>query len=519
MSAAGTPSDTATFRPDIEGLRAVAVLLVLAYHARVPGWTGGYIGVDVFFVVSGFLITSMIVRELATTGRIDLVTFYARRARRLLPASLVVIALTVLASAIVLPPLRAMDVAGDGAAAALYVSNIRFVLQATDYLQSELDPSPLLHFWSLGVEEQFYLVWPALLMLAAGRGANVRRIAIAIGVVALASFVLSLAWTASDAPLAFFLLPARAWELALGAGIALGAVRLARIPANVGTAGVAVGLGLILIGALTFDSFTVFPGWAVLLPVVGSGLVIVGGLRRPLGPLSRLLAIRPMQWVGGISYSLYLWHWPLLVLPAAMVGGALPWYARLALVGVAVVLAWASKRWIEDPIRHGRMARLPVRRALEIDRIRECPRGRPVPRDRARRGAAGRRGIHGRGHPAAAEHDAHPADARSIRGGRPRPTTPVPPRNPRPLRPVRRHRPGRSPRTSCRHSRRSARTSPRSTGTAATGRSRPRRRRKDASTAIGARTRRSSCSATPMPPTGSRRWIASPGTRVGSSCP
>jgi peptidoglycan/LPS O-acetylase OafA/YrhL len=180
------PTDgRAPFRPDIEGLRAVAVLLVLAYHARIPGFPGGYIGVDVFYVVSGFLITGLIVRELRETGRVDLLTFYARRARRLLPAALVVIALTVSASAIVLPPLRVPDVAADGAAAALYVSNIRFAAQATDYLQAELDPSPLLHFWSLGVEEQFYLFWPALLLLVAGRGTNIRRIGLVVGIVAL----------------------------------------------------------------------------------------------------------------------------------------------------------------------------------------------------------------------------------------------------------------------------------------------------------------------------------------------
>jgi peptidoglycan/LPS O-acetylase OafA/YrhL len=153
LTVASPPPERAlSFRPDIEGLRAVAVLLVLAYHARVPGLTGGYIGVDVFYVVSGFLITGLIVRELQATGRVDLPAFYARRARRLLPAALVVIAVTVLVSAIVLPPLRMVDVAGDAAAAAVYLSNIRFAAQATDYLQAELDPSPLLHFWSLGVE-------------------------------------------------------------------------------------------------------------------------------------------------------------------------------------------------------------------------------------------------------------------------------------------------------------------------------------------------------------------------------
>jgi peptidoglycan/LPS O-acetylase OafA/YrhL len=359
------PADTrATFRPDIEGLRAIAVLLVIAYHARVPGLTGGYIGVDVFYVVSGFLITGLIVRELQATGRVDLPRFYARRARRLLPAALVVIVLTVFASAIIMPPLQMVDVAGDGAAAALYVSNIRFAAQATDYLQAELAPSPLLHFWSLGVEEQFYLFWPALLLIVAGRATSVRRIAAAVAIVAVASFALSLSWTATDAPLAFFLLPARAWELAVGAGLALAATRIARIPAMAATVAVVAGLGLIGIGSVVFDLDTPFPGTAALVPVVGAALVICGGLPHPIGPVSRLMAIRPMQWVGGISYSLYLWHWPLLVLPAVALGAPLPWPARAALVGMTFVLAEASRRWIEDPIRHGSAARLKPSRTL-----------------------------------------------------------------------------------------------------------------------------------------------------------
>ncbi len=359
------PSDArSSFRPDIEGLRAVAVLLVLAYHARVPGLTGGYIGVDVFYVVSGFLITGLIVRELQATGRLDLPAFYARRARRLLPAALVVIAVTVLASAVILPPLRMVDVAGDGAAAALYVSNIRFAAQATDYLQAELDPSPLLHFWSLGVEEQFYLFWPALLFAVAGRRTSVRRIGIAIAVVAAVSLVLSIVWTSTDAPLAFFLLPARAWELAVGAGLALAATRIARIPALAATAAVVVGLALIGIGAVIFDLATPFPGTAALVPVAGAALVIAGGLRQPLGPISRLVAIPPMRWIGGISYSLYLWHWPLLVLPAAAVGAPLPGPVRLALVGLTFVLAEASRRWVEDPIRHGQISKLRPSRSL-----------------------------------------------------------------------------------------------------------------------------------------------------------
>src|SRR5262245_4370452 len=192
------------FRPELEGLRAVAIGLVLAYHAGLPPFRGGYVGVDVFFVLSGFLITGLIVRELRATGRIDLRRFYARRARRLLPASLVAIVGTVLLSVLLLPPLRIPDIAGDAAASALYVSNIRFAVQATDYLASDLPPSPLLNFWSLGVEEQFYLFWPAILLLVAGASARspalVRRLGLAFAVIVVTSFALSLVLTTVEQP-------------------------------------------------------------------------------------------------------------------------------------------------------------------------------------------------------------------------------------------------------------------------------------------------------------------------------
>ena len=251
-----------SFRPDIEGLRAVAVLLVLIYHAQLPWFGGGFIGVDVFFVVSGFLITGLIVRELQETGSVNLPAFYARRARRLLPAAALVILVTVGISIVVLPPLRLPDLAIDGAAAALYVPNIRFAIQATDYLQADFDPSPLLHYWSLGVEEQFYLFWPALLLLAT-RLAGVKRwtgaIVAVVAIVGLISLVLSLLLTQVDAPLAFFLLPARAWELALGALVFLAARRLSAIPRWPAVLASAVGLALIVGAGAVINVATPFP--------------------------------------------------------------------------------------------------------------------------------------------------------------------------------------------------------------------------------------------------------------------
>ncbi|HWH24471.1 MAG TPA: acyltransferase, partial [Candidatus Limnocylindria bacterium] len=215
-----SPSEPSHFRPDIEGLRAVAILAVLAFHAGIAQAPGGFVGVDVFFVISGFLITGLLLREFGAAGRIDLPSFYARRARRLLPAALVVIAATVAVSAVVLPSVDVPDVAADGAAAALYVSNYRFALTATDYFAADTLHSPLLHYWSLAVEEQFYLFWPLLLLLGA-RYLGVRRLWWLVALIGLLSFALSVVVTGIEQPWAFYSLPTRAWQLALGGLIAL----------------------------------------------------------------------------------------------------------------------------------------------------------------------------------------------------------------------------------------------------------------------------------------------------------
>jgi len=355
---------------------------VLLYHAGVPGLAGGFIGVDVFYVISGFLITGLLLRELRATGTVSLPRFYARRARRLLPAAMVVLAVTMAISAFVLPPLEVPDVAGDVATSALYVGNVHFALQATDYLQADVAPSPVLHFWSLGVEEQFYLFWPALLLSVASLGrlrtgqggplaalggaAAARRIAVAVGAVLVASLALSLWLTDANQPWAFFSLPTRGWELAVGALLAVGAVRLAKLPGGVASGAVWLGLGLIVAGALTIDAATPFPGTAALIPVAGAALVVGGGLGPSSTRPGRLLATRPMRWLGRISYSLYLWHWPIIVLPAAALNTELPLAVRIGVALLAIPVAAASQRWIEEPVRHGRLTRLPSRPTLAM---------------------------------------------------------------------------------------------------------------------------------------------------------
>ena len=349
------------FRSDVEGVRGLAVIVVVLFHAGLLGVVGGFVGVDVFFVISGFLITGLLLREHDRTGRIGLLTFYARRVRRLLPAATVVLIATLLIGLNLVDPLDRPDVGLDGAAAALSVGNVRFAMGAGDYFANVGAPSPFLHFWSLAVEEQFYLVWPALILLVArGRHAH-RRVTAALVVVAAASFGLNLFLTDAAANWAFYSLPTRAWELALGGLLACGAVAIARLPERlVGLAGWA-GLAAIAISAMTFDSGMAWPGTAALLPAVGTVLVLAGGSRR-LGP-GRLLSTAPLRFLGKVSYSLYLVHWPILVLAPFVIGSQLDDLARAGLVGLSIAVAYASYRLVETPFRTGlpRLAMQPGR--------------------------------------------------------------------------------------------------------------------------------------------------------------
>lgn len=352
------------FRTDIQGMRAIAVLAVVLYHAAVPGFGGGYVGVDVFYVISGFLITGLLWRELATSGRVSLLAFYSRRVRRLLPAAMLVLVVTVAAAAVWLPPLSAQDVTKDAMAAALYVSNYRFAVHGTDYLAANTPPSPLLHYWSIAVEEQFYLIWPLVLLLAVGAGARRSRAAFALAALAVGSFALSLSWTDSSPTWAFYSLPTRAWELAAGGLLALAAPALSRIPVVLAAVVGWLGIGAIVVGYVGIGSHTPYPGTAALAPVLGTALVIAAGCRVvPAGPCV-LLRIQSLQVIGRTSYSWYLWHWPVLVLVPAALGTSLSLGGRLIAISASAVAARLTLVLVEDPIRFARPLRSHPRRSL-----------------------------------------------------------------------------------------------------------------------------------------------------------
>jgi peptidoglycan/LPS O-acetylase OafA/YrhL len=347
------------FRPDIEGLRAVAVLAVVLFHAGVPGLDGGFVGVDVFFVVSGFLITGLLWRELAGTGTVRLTRFYGARARRLLPAATLVLVATVVAAVLLLPPLRARAVLGDAVASALYVGNYRLALQGTDYLAADAPPSPFQHYWSLGLEEQFYLVWPALMIATAWavrrrRPRPARTVGPFLGVLAVVatlSLVLSLTWTRTQPPWAFFALPARAWELAAGGLLALLTVGRRPLPAPVAGPAGWLGLGLVAGSCVRLGGGTPYPGVAAVAPVLGTALVVAAGGATVRWGVSALLARAPLRVLGRCSYSWYLWHWPALLLVPVAVGHDLPLAGRLGVAAGSGVLAVLTTRLVEDPVR------------------------------------------------------------------------------------------------------------------------------------------------------------------------
>ena len=327
---------------EIQGLRALAATLVLIFHAKFI--SGGFIGVDIFYVISGFLITGLLLKELNATGRISLKAFYLRRSKRLLPASFLVLLVTALVAWLVLPPISRGSIGRDLVAATLYISNYLFAWWENDYQNLNATPSPFIHYWSLAVEEQFYIFWP-LFIIALARLKSARKFLVGFSLVTVTTFVLGV-WLTIVAPIwAFYSLPTRAWELGVGALIAL-------LPALRRQSRLLAMLGVIALvaSALWFDERTAFPGVNALLPVLGTAALLssIGAWPKPL----KLLATNRISiWLGKISYPLYLWHWPVLVLPIALFARDLVLWERIAALIVTVVLADLTTRYVEEPMR------------------------------------------------------------------------------------------------------------------------------------------------------------------------
>lgn len=348
-----------SFRPDIEGIRGAAILLVVAFHANVPGFAGGYVGVDVFFVLSGFLITGLLAREVTATGDIDLADFYARRARRLLPAMLVVLLATLAGALWLYAPIDQAAVASDGRAVALHYGNILFASTAVNYHAAS--NNPFLHTWSLAVEEQFYLIWPLFFAFIGrfygGKESLAKQILTGVVVAGVASFVASLWVTRTSQPWAFFGMPTRIWEFALGGAAGLLLARSSRLVALPGLALQLAGVAAIGIATVSYSQATPYPGVAALLPALGAVALLVGGHRAPSSIASLAIGGPVLQWFGRVSYSWYLWHWPLVG-----IGAVIDWnigvVGRLAWSAIALVLAVLTYRFVEQPARVGKLAEL-----------------------------------------------------------------------------------------------------------------------------------------------------------------
>ena len=368
---AGARRKTSDFRPDIQGLRALAVSLVLLFHLWPNRLGGGYIGVDIFFVISGFLITSHLVAHPPRNAR-GLVEFWGRRIRRLLPASFLVLFSTIVVSWLIAPDTQWANTARDVRGATLYALNWRLAGNSVDYLASENASSPVQHFWSLSVEEQFYLIWPililGLMLWALRRRRDQLRTAFAgLAVVVAASLAYSIYETANDPPLAYFVTPTRIWELGIGGILAVSLARRARdkrgfmagsAPAYVRVILTLIGLGAILYAAFFYTGATPFPGWQAAIPVLGCALLIgIGPGVRPL-LTDRILANRPAQWLGDISYSVYLWHWPMIVLLPAVSGDHLGLLDKVVIIAASLLLAALTKVHVEDRFRRQRSTSL-----------------------------------------------------------------------------------------------------------------------------------------------------------------
>ncbi|MET4782256.1 acyltransferase family protein [Glaciihabitans sp. UYNi722] len=343
------------FLPHVQGLRAIAVILVVLYHFWPGRLSGGYIGVDIFFVISGFLITGQLAREIERTGRIALPSFWGKRVRRLLPASITVLIFSTLATFFILPLSSLVDSLREILASTFYFENWSLAASSVNYLASH-DATAVQHYWSLSLEEQFYIFWPLLLLAATWLGVRFfgrRRwlaMVVLVVLVSLISLVASVLYTHNNPAEAFFVTFTRVWEFGAGAILALlprFRPRGAWWPNIIGYAG----LVAILVSAYKFGPNTQFPGYAALVPVLGAAAILVSSRAEHWWDIGSVLGGRPQRFIGDISYSVYLWHWPLIIIAPYIPGWGLDGINRIALLLASFVLGWLTKRYIEDPAR------------------------------------------------------------------------------------------------------------------------------------------------------------------------
>ncbi len=347
----------AEFRPDIQALRALAVAVVVLYHADIPGVHGGFLGVDVFFVVSGFVITNVLLRERASRGTTSIPGFYARRIRRILPAATVVLIATVFATYHWLSFIAGAANADDAKYVAIFVGNFHFASIGTNYFTAHEPPSTLQQYWSLGVEEQFYVVWPVLFLVLTRPWkafSPVMRLITALSAIVVASLVWCIIETPQNEIWAFFSPLTHAWELALGALLAVIGPHLRGRSPRWGLTMAYIGLGAILLCTWFYSSSTLWPGSAVIIPVAGTALTIAGGSLRGPDSFGRLVRFSPVQWLGNISYSLYLVHWPVLAIAMQYAISPLPLHSEFLLVALSVALSAVLYYSIENPVRRSR---------------------------------------------------------------------------------------------------------------------------------------------------------------------
>ncbi|MBI1260842.1 MAG: acyltransferase family protein [Rhizobiales bacterium] len=364
-----SPAIGAGIRPEIQGLRAIAAMAVVVFHIWPHFAPGGYVGVDVFFVISGFLITSLLIRETRQTGKIHLGTFYWRRLWRLLPVALFVIFAVGVLTPLLLPPSQWKQVAIESISSAFYFQNWQLAAMSVDYLAAEDAPSPLQHYWSLSIEEQFYIFWPALIMLTywvskKWEQSFIRNLTLVILAFSAVSLLISilLSWDGSSS--GYFLTQTRIWELGLGGCLSVLPSQKHRTSETLNMLASLVGLFAIGLAIFLFSGTTPFPGYAALLPTLGTVLVIQAGATQSWTSAYTLLKQKPFQWLGDRSYSIYLWHWPIVIFYRMSVSDEIGIPTGMGLLALTLVLSVLSKRFVEDKFRHPVMTFQWWRRAM-----------------------------------------------------------------------------------------------------------------------------------------------------------